>query len=221
MSANLEVLADAYLRHHATQKDEDFWAWQQVHEIVTSGDVDRAWEITLLLLNKANSDVELNSIAAGPLEDSIDIYGDRALDRFEEVAEHNPRIRPALGQAGVLFYYDEFDRWYSLIFRYGLVKDRVADRGIISKAMEVMVSFTNDQKHVYQYEMDMSLLLDKPFDDKAAQRLLQKACGDLLHFRPEAVGNLTEPRFTEQDLKQRVAATLKELAALGYRPSLD
>jgi len=53
MDRDLNTLADSYLRHQATKSNDDFWAWQRVDEIVRAGDLDRAWEITLLLLIKA------------------------------------------------------------------------------------------------------------------------------------------------------------------------
>ncbi len=48
MNFDLDTLADTYLRHHAEGRDADFWAWEEVRRMVTSGDVDRAWDITLL-----------------------------------------------------------------------------------------------------------------------------------------------------------------------------
>lgn len=77
---NLEELANAYFRnYHSTNKDDDFWACEEVHRLVRIN-LDRAWEITLLLLIKAKTDDELGYVAAGPLEDMVDGYGDRALD---------------------------------------------------------------------------------------------------------------------------------------------
>jgi hypothetical protein len=70
MDRDLNTLADTYLRHHTSRSDEDFWAWQKVDEIVRGGDLDRAWEITLLLL-RAAPDAALGYVAAGPLEDFV------------------------------------------------------------------------------------------------------------------------------------------------------
>lgn len=92
MEFDLETLADTYLQLHATQRNEDFWAWEKVSEIVRSGDLDKAWNITLLLLQKA-SDEALGFVAAGPLEDIIDGYGDEALDRVEEAFDKDPRLQ--------------------------------------------------------------------------------------------------------------------------------
>jgi hypothetical protein len=68
MDLDLNTLADTYLRQYTTKRDEDFWAWQEVDRIVRSCDLGLAWEITLLLLRKAQTDDALGYIAAGPLE---------------------------------------------------------------------------------------------------------------------------------------------------------
>lgn len=94
-------LTGTYLQHHATRRDEDFWAWEKVSEIVRSGDLHKAWNITLLLLQKA-SDEARGYIAAGPLEDIIDGYGEEALDRVEEAFDKDPRLQLALSGVWLL-----------------------------------------------------------------------------------------------------------------------
>jgi hypothetical protein len=90
-------LERSYLRHHAQRNDADFWAWQEVDRIVRENrELDRAWEITLLLLRKADTDEALGYIAAGPLEDVIDIYADEALDLIEQACDKDPRLQLAL-----------------------------------------------------------------------------------------------------------------------------
>jgi len=118
MDRDLNTLADSYLRHQATKSDDDFWAWQRVDEIVRAGDLDRAWEITLLLLAKAPDDV-LGYIAAGPLEDFIDGYADRALDRAEQACEEDTRLQYAL--SGIWLSPDSpvLRRWQGLMTKYG------------------------------------------------------------------------------------------------------
>ncbi len=78
MKTDLETLADVYLRHHDFRNDDDFWAWQEVSNLVRT-DSNRGWENRLLLL-KTVSDNALGYVAAGPLEDLIDDYGDAGLD---------------------------------------------------------------------------------------------------------------------------------------------
>jgi hypothetical protein len=74
MDFDLNTLVDTYLRHHATKREEDFWAFDEISRIIRRGDLDVAWEIMLLLLRKAETDDALGYVAAGPLEDIIDGY---------------------------------------------------------------------------------------------------------------------------------------------------
>jgi hypothetical protein len=120
MDCDLNTLADTYLRHHATKSDDDFWAWQRVDEIVRGGDLDRAWEITLLLLTKAPDDV-LGYIAAGPLEDFVDGYGDRGLDRAEQACDGDSRLQYALSGVWLLPDSPVLRRWQGLIRKYGFL----------------------------------------------------------------------------------------------------
>jgi hypothetical protein len=47
---DLNALAEAYLRNHrSSDKDEDFWAWEEVRRLIKD-DPEAAWRITLLLL---------------------------------------------------------------------------------------------------------------------------------------------------------------------------
>jgi hypothetical protein len=114
MECDLIVLADTYLRHRA----EDFWAWERVHEIVQGGDLDRAWEITLLLLQKAQTDDALGYVAAGPLEDIVDGYGDQALDRVDEACDKDSRLQFALSGIWLLPDSPVLQRW-QLMTKYG------------------------------------------------------------------------------------------------------
>ena len=119
MDGDLNTLADTYLRHHMTRSEDDFWAWQRVTEIVRSGDLDRAWEITLLLLRKAPDDHVLDYIAAGPLEDFIDGYGDRGLDQAEQACDNDSRLQYALSGIWLLPDSPVLQRWQELMTKYG------------------------------------------------------------------------------------------------------
>jgi hypothetical protein len=119
MECDLIALADIYLRQHATNRAEDFWAWERVHEIVQGGDLDSAWEITLLLLQKAQTDDALGHVAAGPLEDIVDGYGDQALDRVEEACDKDSRLQFALSGIWLLPDSPVLQRWQGLMTKYG------------------------------------------------------------------------------------------------------
>lgn len=118
MDCDLNTLADSYLRHKTTRSEDDSWAWQRVDEILRSGDLDRAWEVTALLLKKAPDEL-LDYIAAGPLEDFIDGYGDRAFDRVEQACEEDPRLQYALSGIWLLPESPVLQRWQALMTKYG------------------------------------------------------------------------------------------------------
>ena len=118
MQHDLNSIADTYLRHHQTQNDEDFWAWQEVEDIVRSGDLDLAWQVTLLLLRKA-PDNALGYVAAGPLEDFIDGYGDQALDLVEKAGDRDKRLQFALSGVWLLPNSSVVGRFRALMKKYG------------------------------------------------------------------------------------------------------
>ena len=181
-----------------------------MHRLVKT-DLDAAWNVALLLLDEAQTDDEVGYIAAGPLEDLIDMYGHKALDRIEEECENNSRLQLALSTAGVLYYYDEFERWYGLLYRYGYKQERVANVSVIADVMKTMKAYLNDGINVYEYGYRITEMLDKPFDDKAAQRILQQRRWDV-----EILDSKRTP-ITKPEVKQRVTEAMIELESLGYK----
>lgn len=225
MPHELQDIADTWLRHHETRSDNDFWAWEEAKEIICSGgNLHRAWSVTTLLLETAKTDDEVGAIAAGPLEDLIDVYGDAALDLIEEACKNNSRLRLALSKVDVLFYYSEFNRWYDLLHRYGLREHRVADPSVIKDVVNYMASYLNGSIGPDVYGRSVQQLLDKPFDDKPAQRILQAAHLDIEMFQIDALSNIPvefrrRPPVHEPELRAKVAEALAELRSLGYADS--
>jgi hypothetical protein len=209
---NPETMAEAYLR----RRDEDFWAWEEVHRVVET-DLKEGWEITLLLLERAASDGDVGYIAAGPLEDLIDLHGHEALDLIEEGCKSNARLRLALSTVAVMFYYAEFERWYDLLYRYGFRRDRVANSTIIGNVMGVMKLYVSESIGVYDYADRVTGMLDKPFEDKPAQRILQKMCEAVEILDSKQPPDYREPRLTRTELKERVTEALAKLECLGYQ----
>jgi len=210
---NFDTLAEAYLRH----RDEDFWAWEEVQRTVKAG-LNEGWQITLLLLERAASDNDVGYIAAGPLEDLIDVHGHKALDLIEEECKNNSRLQLALSTVGVLFYYDEFDRWYALLCKYGFKEAQSGDsRAVIEQVMHLMNSYVNKTISVGQYDRSLNELLEKPLGDKAAQRILQKACYDIEHFTVKSMARGTP--LPEPELRTLVSRSFADLEASGYRAS--
>lgn len=118
MESEFKILAEAYLRSRAHRED-DLWAWEKVVDEVRSGDLNRAYEITLLLLGTARTDDELSYVAAGPLEDLVDGYGEAALDRLEKACDENSRLQFALSGIWLLPESPILQRWQGLMVKYG------------------------------------------------------------------------------------------------------
>jgi hypothetical protein len=91
-------LAKAYLKHHRTKADRDFWAYEEVSER-TSGkraEVTDAWTLVLALVSAAE-DHALGYVAAGPVEDFVRRFGTQVIADIETAARRDPKFRAALG----------------------------------------------------------------------------------------------------------------------------
>jgi hypothetical protein len=80
-----------------------------------------------------------------------------------------------------------------LLYRYGYRKDRVGDRSIIADAMKVMKAYMDERINVYYYGSRLTELLDKPLEDKTAQRILQQRCLDVERMEIKRLLNDREP----------------------------
>ena len=60
-------------------------------------DPEDVWQIILKVLSQSPSDKVIEVLAAGPLEDLINDYGARFIDRIENEARRNPAFRHLLG----------------------------------------------------------------------------------------------------------------------------
>jgi len=76
-------------------KDKD-WASEALNELVRE-DPDKAWAVVELLVERADSDELLGSIAAGPLEDLLRKHGAMLVSRVEEKARRDLRFKRCLG----------------------------------------------------------------------------------------------------------------------------
>lgn len=209
---NLNTLVQAYFKG----REEDFWAWEEVHRAVDS-DLNTGWNMILLLLGEAASEDDIGRVAAGPLEDLIDRYGHEAIDLVEKECKSNSQLRVSLSTVGVLFYYDEFERWYGLLHSHGLRADRAADGAIVGNVMSIMNSYLSENIDIYDYANRITQLLDKPFDDKIAQRILQGARFDVEVLDSKRPPDYREPYITQAELKTHVKQAIAALEDLGYQ----
>jgi hypothetical protein len=94
-----EEIVDTYLRHYALGEKQDFWAFDEVNQIVRR-DPATGWSLTCLLIKKAPSDEALAYVAAGPLEDLLTFHGPALIDHVTVAARADERLQLAL--SGVL-----------------------------------------------------------------------------------------------------------------------
>jgi len=94
-SAELQELVDAYLRHASERREEDFWAFDRVGEVVRGPDPERAFELVEALVRAAPDD-RLGYIGAGPVEDLVEQHSAVLIDWIEGAARRDPRFREAL-----------------------------------------------------------------------------------------------------------------------------
>jgi hypothetical protein len=95
-----EDLLETYLAYtkaleQGTEDDARFWAVEAMWELVDR-DPEGAWTILLQMIDRADGDYALASIAAGPLENFIVAHGERFLGRIEAEARTTSKFRRAL-----------------------------------------------------------------------------------------------------------------------------
>ncbi len=117
-----EEVADTYLRYFELKQDADFWAFQEVDDIVRD-DPARAWRLTHLLINKAPSLRALSYIGAGPLEDLLPQF----IEMVAAAAREDERLQFALSTVCL----DEFEgddpiwqRWVAIKKEFDLDSKR-------------------------------------------------------------------------------------------------
>jgi len=91
-------LAAAYLKHHRTKADKDFWAFDEVQERVVfdAPDPEDAWSLVNALIAAADEEA-LGYVAAGPLENFVRRFAPEMIGRIEESSRRDPKFRAALG----------------------------------------------------------------------------------------------------------------------------
>jgi hypothetical protein len=94
-----EEVADTYLRHYELKQQEDFRAWQEVHELLRTPEI--AWRMTRLLISKAPSKEALGYIGAGPLEDLLYAQPVAFMEMVAAAARSDERLQFALSNVGL------------------------------------------------------------------------------------------------------------------------
>ena len=94
-----EEIADTYLRHYELKQDSDFWAFQEVDELLRTPEI--AWRMTRLLISKAPSKEALAYIGAGPLEDLLYARPVEFMEMVAAAARSDERLQFALSNVGL------------------------------------------------------------------------------------------------------------------------
>ena len=85
--------------------------------------------------------------------------------------------------------------------------------------MAIMKSYLSENINVYEYRSRITEALDKPFDDKTAQRIFQKIYWDVEVLDAKRPPDYSKPFITKPEVKRRVTQALAELECLGYQAS--
>ena len=88
-------IVEAYFLNYKTKQDVYFWAWEEVDK-AAHDEPDRAWQLIMKLVEKAENKKMLCYIGSGPLEDLLTYHGEAVIDRIELKARHDQQFKFAL-----------------------------------------------------------------------------------------------------------------------------
>jgi hypothetical protein len=88
-------LVDSYLKHFVTKDQSLDWAFDEFLDVMDA-DPERAWMLTMALIQRAPDAASISYVAAGPLEDILVKYGTQFIDRIETQSRRDPKFRQAL-----------------------------------------------------------------------------------------------------------------------------
>jgi uncharacterized protein DUF6869 len=118
--AEEETLARTYLRQYETKAKEDFWAYGRVSDLVRNNP-RVGWRITRRLVELAPTDAALAYVAAGPLEDVVNWWGNELRQDIEQEARRDRRFLTALSLIRVNEGSESAHGWWrALLEKYGL-----------------------------------------------------------------------------------------------------
>jgi hypothetical protein len=113
-----EQVVDSYLRHYAFKEEQDFWAFDEVNQIVRR-DPAAGLRLTCLLVNQTTSDEALAYVAAGPLEDLLTFHGPLFIDHVAVAARADERLQLALSGVWLNRANPVWERWFALMNEFG------------------------------------------------------------------------------------------------------
>jgi len=84
-------LISTWIEYHSHKNDSDFWAFEQLEELVQS-EPEKAWECIIKIKDMSSSDSVLGNLSAGPLEELLFNHGSKFIDRVETLTRQNPKF---------------------------------------------------------------------------------------------------------------------------------
>jgi len=88
-------VVDTLIRHYSHPTGFDFWAWEVARNLIED-DPTEAWLLVLELVRRAHDEGVLHVVAAGELEEFLLAHAADFIDRIEEEARGNSRLKSAL-----------------------------------------------------------------------------------------------------------------------------
>jgi len=111
-------LAETYFQYFRTKSRDYRWAYEDVDDSVRNDPI-KGWELTKLLIDRAESDEALAFVAAGPLENLMINGNPEVMDRIEKESQTNQRLQLALSGVWLSPEYASFERWHALMTKFG------------------------------------------------------------------------------------------------------
>lgn len=89
-------IALQYAERGSVSYDQNFWAHMSLDEVI-DGNRERCWKIIGEIKSRDGSDFILSNLAAGPVEDLLSRYGEDVIERVENDAKRDGRLKFLLG----------------------------------------------------------------------------------------------------------------------------
>lgn len=123
------VLLAAYFKNFENTYSEDlssFWAHEFMHELLDN-DMEKAWVVTLDLVNFAPNKESLAYVGADVLEEILKRSGTRFIDRIEHEANSSKRFLYALANAWIRKDAETYSVHQGIMRRFSILDECAAD----------------------------------------------------------------------------------------------
>lgn len=101
-NGSISCLADAYIGLYTqgagravSFEDPNRWAWEEFERLVNELPC-KAWRAVLAVTERTDDVFTLGMLAAGPLEDLLELHGPAVVERIEREAQTNAKFRRVL-----------------------------------------------------------------------------------------------------------------------------